>query len=374
MSNIVVTGATGFLGREIVLYLLEKSPADQLTLLIRGKDDEEVRRRGERLIEELVGPGGASAARGRVRAVRADIERERLGLEERAWEALAAETDAIIHGAASVSFTLPLEEARNVNVEGTRRVLELGRRRGARIDYVGTAYVAGDRRGVAYEDELDVGQPFRNTYEQTKMEAERLVRERAAEQPIAMYRPSIIVGDSRTGRTASFKVLYWPLKLYATGFAKIAPGRSETPIDIVPSDYVVEALMHLRRSAESLGRCYHLAAGLEQDTTLGEVTDLASEFFGVRRPIFVNPQYFIQWIRPLIDRFAWGKFKRRMVTARVYTPYLNLDIRYDTTNARRALAGTGIAVRPVREYFTTLFRYCLETDWGRRGVADSAGG
>jgi len=369
MSNTLVTGATGFLGREIVLHLLNKDPSAKLTLLIRGKDDADVQRRGDKLVEELVGKSRAADAKKRVTVARGDIEKDRLGMDERTWTDVAEKTGAIIHGAASVSFTLPIEEARNVNLEGTRRVLDLAKTANARVDYVGTAYVAGDRKGVAYEDELDVGQPFRNTYEQTKMEAEKLVRERMKDQPIAMFRPSIIVGDSQTGRTASFKVLYWPLKLYAQGFARFVPGRRSTPVDVVPSDYVVEAIMAIRKREDSLGRAYNLAAGLERDSTVGELTDLASEFFGVAKPVFVNPDFVLGWFRPLVDKVMWGKMKHRLTTARVYTPYLNLDLRYDCRNAKEALKGTGITVRPVHEYFQTLFRYCIETDWGKRLAA-----
>ncbi|MGZ3453492.1 MAG: SDR family oxidoreductase [Polyangiales bacterium] len=365
MKSILLTGATGFLGREMLLHLGDNEPDTKLTLLVRGKDDEDARRRGDKLVSEVFG-ARASAMRDRVQTVRGDIEKDRLGLEPKAWDRLAKETGEIIHGAASVSFSLPLEEARNVNLGGTRRILDLAKEAGARLDYVGTAYVAGERRGVAKESELDVGQAFRNTYEQTKMESEKLVRSRMGEQPIAIYRPSIIVGDSKTGRTASFKVLYWPLKLYAQGFAKIAPGRRSTPVDVVPSDYVVEAIASIRKRADSIGQTYHLAAGTERDSTIGELTDLASKFFHVRKPLFVDPKYFIDWIRPLIDRFAWGKFKHRMVTARVYTPYLNLDLRYDTGNARSALKGTGIEVPAVADYFQTLFDYCLTTDWGKK--------
>lgn len=365
MSNLLVTGATGFLGREIVLHVLEREPDTRLTLLVRGKDDADARLRGEKLVRELAG----DAALERVTIARGDIEKDRLGMEPKAWDALAANTSAVIHGAASVSFTLPIDEARNVNVEGTRRILDLAKAANARVDYVGTAYVAGDRHGIAYERELDVGQPFRNTYEHTKMEAEKLARARSADQPIAIHRPSIIVGDSRTGRTASFKVLYWPLKIYAQGFARFVPGRRSTPVDVVPSDYVVDAIMAIRKRDDSLGKTHHLAAGLERDSTIGELTDLASEFFHVRKPLFVNPDYVLGWFRPLVDCFAWGKFKHRMQTARVYTPYLNLDLRYDTSVARKALEGTGIEVPPVRQYFKTLFDYCIETDWGRRVAA-----
>ena len=365
MRKLIVSGATGFLGRELVAHLLGEDASTHLGLLVRGKDDADAQRRVDALLAEVVPAARLSDARARTQVIRADLEKERLGLDPKAYEALVAETTGVIHGAASVSFSLPLDEARRINVDGTRRMLDLAKGAGARLDYVGTAYVAGDRVGVAREDELAVGQPFRNTYEETKLEAEQLVRARGKDQPTAIYRPSIIVGDSKTGRTASFKVLYWPLKLYAQGFARVVPGRRRTPVDVVPSDYVVQAIAHLRKQPSALGQTFHLTAGLRRDSTVGALTDLASEFFRVRPPLFVDPEWVLPWFRPLVDRLPKSKLRHRMLTARVYTPYLNMRVRYDASTTERALAGTGIEVPAVESYFRTVFQYCVDTNWGR---------
>src|SRR5215218_4465743 len=112
---IAITGATGFLGREIV----------RLLLLIRGKSDADARSRGDAVLASVLEGSALESAKPRVRVVRADLEQDRLGLDPDAYERLAAQTSAVIHGAASVSFTLPLDEARAINVEGTRRMLDL---------------------------------------------------------------------------------------------------------------------------------------------------------------------------------------------------------------------------------------------------------
>ena len=120
----------------------------------------------------------------------------------------------MIHCAATVRFDHSLDEARHINVEGTRRVLDFaaGARQLRSLAYVGTAYVAGERSDLVRENELAVGQRYRNTYEQTKAEAEALVRSHLGSLPGVILRPSIIVGDSRTGVTSSFKMMYWPLE------------------------------------------------------------------------------------------------------------------------------------------------------------------
>lgn len=365
-QTILLSGATGFLGRELVHHLLASEPDVRLVLLARGKSDDDARRRiADLLGDRLQGPALAGAL-ARCEALRADLEAPRLGLGPAAYDDLRARIGAVIHGAASVSFTLPIDEARRINVDGTRRMLDLAADAGARLDYIGTAYVAGERRGPILEAELDLGQRFHNTYEQTKMEAERLVRARGRDQPVTIFRPSIIVGDSETGRASSFKVLYWPLKIYSRGFGVIVPGRRETPVDVVPSDYVVKAIAHLRRRPESVGKVYHLTAGPERAATLGRLTDVAAEFFAVRRPLYVDPALFIRYARPLIDRFAFGKARHVLLTARVYTPYLSLDLRFDTRGAREDLAGSGVAVPDVESYFLRILRYAVDSEWGKR--------
>lgn len=369
-ATTVITGATGFLGRELVLHLLGRDRGVHLTLLVRGEDEAAAQARGlSVLTERLRGEALADAAQ-RVEVVRADLEQGGLGLSAGAYAELAARTRGVIHGAASVSFSLPLERARAINVEGTRRMLDLARAAGAALDYIGTAYVAGERRGLVLESELDCGQRFHNSYEQSKLEAEQLVQSRAGEQHVRIFRPSIIVGDSRTGRTASFKVLYWPLKIYARGF-RVAPGRADTPMDVVPSDYVVQAIARLRERTGPSGQVFHLCAGPERTATLAEIAGLAARFFQVKRPIFVEPTLLIR-ARPLIDRFTFGRLRRVLIAGRVYTPYLSLQLQFDTRRAQDGLAGTDIAVPKVEDYFTNLFRFAVESDWGKKlGAAEA---
>src|SRR5204863_5985469 len=124
------------------------------------------------------------------------------------------------------------EASRRTNVEGTRRVLEFAERcheRGGlrRLCYISTAYVAGEHSGPFSEDDLDVGQRFRNPYEQSKFEAERLVTRWPSRMPITVVRPSIIVGESDSGWTASFNVLYWPLRAFARGVYAVLPARRD---------------------------------------------------------------------------------------------------------------------------------------------------
>ncbi len=144
-----------------------------------------------------------------------------------------------------------------------------------KIDYIGTAYVAGRRKGVIRETELDEEQEHNNTYEGSKLEAEKLVRESMEELPVTILRPSIVICDSRMGRASSFNGFYRALRLYWLGLMKMIPGYPSSLMDLVPVDYVTDAVFYISGNASSTGRCYCLTAGLDNATTLEEISDLA---------------------------------------------------------------------------------------------------
>ena len=175
-DGVLLTGATGFVGMELLARYLERTDR-RVYALVRGASEREVVARVERTLLCLFGADHPYAER--VVAVRGDITRPGLGLGSRR-DRLAERVSEVVHGAASVSFELGLEDLRQINVEGTRRVLEFAERAEARgglrrFSYISTAYVAGEHAGCFSEDELDVGQCFRNAYEQSKFEAECLL-------------------------------------------------------------------------------------------------------------------------------------------------------------------------------------------------------
>ncbi len=220
----------------------------------------------------------------------------RLGLDPGRWDWLAAETTTIVHCAASVSFALPLEEARAVNVEGTRRMLELAGRAQAlggleRYAQVSTAYVAGTHAGRFSESDLDVGQDFNNSYEQSKFESEQLVRSRP-ELPFTIFRPSIVVGDRHSGWTAAFNVLYWPLRALARGLFPAVPAIASAPVDVVSVDYVADGIHELCESPGGIRQTYHLTAGADA-STIAELAELASGYFQQPPPRLLSPAEFL---------------------------------------------------------------------------------
>jgi long-chain acyl-CoA synthetase len=376
-ERFLVTGATGFLGREIVRSLLQQRPHARVVLPVRGADRAAAGRRAARALGLADGGGVLEAHAGRIDVFPADVTAERCGLEPLDYDAAVAGTTHIIHAAAAVGFDQPLEEARRINVEGTRHVLELAEaaaRQGSlrSFSHVSTAFVAGCRTGVVREDELDIGQAFRNSYERTKCEAETLVRERAGRLPVIVLRPSIVVGSSETGSTSSFKMIYWPLRVYATRRWRLVPGFADTVVDLVPVDFVARASVHLALEDRAIGRTAHLCAGPDGDVTAGEIAHAAAQFFRLPPPRFVNPLLYTAVVRPVALLAASRASARVLREGRVYRPYFHMRLRFDPATARELLEPAGLAAPKVMDYLERVFRYCRDSDWGRRPLPEGA--
>lgn len=376
---VFLTGATGTVGRELLWRILQTRGA-RVVCLVRAADDGQAGARLAAALDDLPGRRLEPGERQRMSAVAGDLTRDRLGLEPARWDALAAEVSRIVHGGATVTWDLPLADARAVNVDGTRRMLELaeaGVRRGrlTRFDYIGTCMVAGRRRGLIGEEDLDGRAGFFNTYERSKFEAEQLVRGRAGAVPVWIYRLSMVVGDSATGYTSTFNVMYWPLKMMARGQVVAAPADRTGRLDMVPLDYVGRAVEAISAAPGRPGTGFHIAAGPENDCTVGDVLALAAARFGVRPPRLVPPRLFAL-IRPLLYAVVWGRRRDIMKRGRVYRPYLHYQARFDTTQARAVLDPLGIRPPSVHEYFDRLIDYAVASDWGRprRPPAGPAGG
>lgn len=377
MGGVLLTGSTGFIGMEILARYLERTDRE-VHLLVRADDDRGAAARVRATLQCLYGDDRAYGER--VVPVAADIERPGLGIDRRRREALAERVSDVVHSAASVSFTLPLEQSRQINVAGTARMLEFGdlcERRGGlrRFSYISTAYVAGTHTGRFGEDQLDVGQRFRNPYEQSKFEAERLVRRHTDRLPIQLFRPSIVVGEQSTGWTASFNVLYSPLKAFARGNLPAVPAKRSAPVDVVPVDYVADAVFELSTAEVRTPETYHLVAG-ERATTVGRLMELSAEYLERKPPIVIPPPVYGRFVLPLLLRRTAGRVREALQRTRVFFPYFALDVAYADERARRRLEPAGIRVPPIESYFARLLDYALRAGWGRSALtrAEAASG
>ncbi|HET9103042.1 MAG TPA: SDR family oxidoreductase [Solirubrobacteraceae bacterium] len=361
-GEVLLTGATGFVGMEVLHRYLERTDRTLVTL-VRAQDDAEAQARMDAVLENLFGRG-AGRHRGRIRAHAAELTAPGLGLRPALRDGLAARVDTIVHSAASVSFALPLPQARAINLEGTRRMLEFAARARdegglRRYAHISTAYVAGTHSGGFAECDHDRGQDFRNSYERSKFEAEALVR--AADLPAMILRPSIVVGDRRSGWTSAFNVLYWPLRAFARGLFTAVPAVPSAPVDVVSVDYVADAIHALCEADGGVGETYHLTAGPEA-STIGEIASLASRYF--RRPIprVLPPAEFAALTQSVTAGSA-------LDAGRVYFPYFSIDTVFESALTRARLEPLGISTSPLRDYLERLLDFATRSRWGKRPIA-----
>src|SRR3954452_2403102 len=363
-GGLLLTGATGFLGGQILARQLERSDR-HVHAVVRAADEGQAGARLEGVMASIYGSPAASSARRT--AVPGDLTEPGLGLEPRRLDELAEQVTDVVHAAASISFADPIEGARAINVDGTRRVLELAERcRGLRLfAYVSTTYVAGMHDAAFGEDDLDVGQGFRNSYERSQLEAEQLVRDWAGRLPVRIFRPSIVVGESTSGWTPTFNVLYYPLKLFARGVnPPIVPARRDTPIDAVPVDYVADAIVTLSEREGASGETFQLVAGPDAGT-VGELLDTAAHRFGRRPPTLIPLGLYMRTLHPVLSRAYRGKRKRQLTRGAEFLPYFSMRQTFEDGRARTALEPHGLAVPPLRDYFDRVLDYAVAADWGR---------
>jgi thioester reductase-like protein len=354
-DEVLITGATGFVGMEVLARYLERSDR-RVIALVRAGSDEGARSRVDGVLQNMFGSRGEGYS-SRVQAVAADLTAPRLGLARERYAQLAERVRTIVHSAASVSFTLPLEEARAINVTGTRRMLDFAEcacEHGGleRYGHVSTAYVAGTFDGRFNEEDVDVGQRFNNTYEQSKLEAEQLVRARGT-LPFTIMRPSIVVGDRYSGWTYAFNVLYWPLRAFARGLFTAVPAIATAPVDVVSVDYVADAIHAL--CEQGAPGTYHLTAAAHA-STIGEIAAAASRYFDRPVPAVVPPA-----------EFGLGQ-GAAVEGSSAYFPYFSIAARFDDTRSSALLGPAGISVTPLREYLDRLLDFATRSRWGKRPI------
>lgn len=347
--TVFLTGATGFLGMEVLARLLEAGDRE-VVALVRAADDSAAEDRLYGVLNTLW--RDPSPYREHVRAVAGDVTSPGLGLDQTKRNALAEEVGAVLHCAASISFDLPIDDARAINVEGTREVIGFAREckalgRLERFVHVSTAYVSGKYEGTFRERQLDAGQEFRNTYEQTKWEAEHIVREAGDLSP-AIARPSIVMGESDTGWTPAFNVLYWPLRAFSRGLFDEIPSLPTAHVDIVPVDYVADALQVLLDSDEE--GVFNLVSGRDAPFA-NELVELACDRFDRPKPAIVE-----------------GSGAEGDDHGAVYMPYFDMEIVFDDSRARRLLEPAGIRAAKLTDYFDRLIDYAEAVRWGKRSM------
>ncbi len=270
-NTILLTGANGFLGSHIALNAI-KNHDYIIIALVRGKDKKDAANRSRRAWWEF--PELLEEIDNRIHVLNGDITQSDLGLEKDDYSNLIQTVTHVIHTAADWRLNSSLEELEKTNVQGTQNVLKLAQLAHEdhgleRFSNISTAYVAGGKKDIVSEDSLTSKYGFLSNYEKTKFESEIEVRKSSFD--ISIFRPSMIVGDSSTGYIKTFNTVYVPLRLYLNGKLPLIPVSSSMKINLVPVDYVADAVVNLTFDKRAINKTFHLTAPKESLPTVKEL-------------------------------------------------------------------------------------------------------
>jgi nucleoside-diphosphate-sugar epimerase len=345
VSSIFFTGFPGFLGSELLPRVL-RSRGHQAVCLVQPKFRALAEQRAREIAErhpELTG---------RIRLVDGDITMPLDHVDAR-------DIREVYHLAAVYDLSVPREVGGRVNVGGSIRVLDLAERAPAleRLHYVSTCYVSGRHQGRFTEDDLEKGQAFNNYYEETKMLAEIEVRKRMTAIPTTIYRPSVVVGDSRSGVTQKFDgpyfVIRWLLRQPKLAFLPVVGSPARYEFNVVPSDFVLDAIELISALPGSAGKTYALAD--PSPLTVDETIRVIEEATG--RSVLRIPM--TRSIAKAALAHVPGVY-RLMQIPPAAVDYFVHPTTYDTSAATAALAGSGISVPPLRDYASRLVAFARQ--------------
>ena len=352
-GSILVTGATGLIGRRVVASLLRRTDAPVVVLV-----------RDPARWQSIAARLGAAASR--VTAVRADITQRALGLDLRTISRALGTPSILIHSAGDIVFSRSLAESRSVNVEGARNVVELAYSfPDVRLVHVSTAFAVGRRTGFVTERDGPDAAGWVNAYEQSKYEAELIVRSSDLDYVIA--RPSTVVCDDVSGTVTQVNAVHRALRLYHAGLASMMPGTEESPVDVIPADWVADAIVRLALTDAAIGRTIHLCAGdgaLSLGTLLDRTYAVWSRDTSWRRRHVARPALSDLRTYELFERSvdlvgdAWLKRITRSLSH--FVPQLALPKHFDTTHARALLGG---GAPPVSSYWDRMLEWLLASNW-----------
>ena len=275
-----------------------------------------------------------------------DITQSDLGLEKDDYSNLIQTVTHVIHTAADWRLNSSLEELEKTNVQGTQNVLKLAQLAHEdhgleRFSNISTAYVAGGKKDIVSEDSLTSKYGFLSNYEKTKFESEIEVRKSSFD--ISIFRPSMIVGDSSTGYIKTFNTVYVPLRLYLNGKLPLIPVSSSMKINLVPVDYVADAVVNLTFDKRAINKTFHLTAPKESLPTVKELLKFVKVWSKGNLNIKLNdPIYmplntsFIQKIASIGNLFGKGT-ARLLETMNTISPYFNENRDYQRDNTDELL-------------------------------------
>ncbi|MFT7518648.1 MAG: thioester reductase-like protein [Kiritimatiellia bacterium] len=352
MSAVLLTGFPGFIaGRLLRRLVRDRAPGTRFFLVVQSKFLFVARAKCQEIELEF------AHFEQHWHLIEGDITEPSLGMTEQARALVVDRVREVWHLAALYDLAASQAVSYRVNVDGTQHVLDLCEQMVdlRSLHYISTCFVSGDRSGWVYEDELDEGQGFKNHYESTKFWAEKQVKRRVDRLPIVVYRPAIVVGDSRTGETAKADGPYYIMNLLMR-LPKWAPmvnfGPSEAAVNLVPVDYVIDCMALLSTDSRALGRTFHLAD--PHPLSARELLERFCHHLGRAGVVGTLPQ------RVANVAIASRRVRQAIRIPRQSFDYFEHPVRYDIANSASLLRERTPPCPGIDDYIPQLVRFARD--------------
>lgn len=358
--SIFITGATGYLGAHTAANLLQ-GYTDSLNLLVRARDHREAEERLWRAMQlHLDFARFYEFLRGRIHIFLGDLTDVRFGLSDDEYRRLVKSTDSIIHCAASLNRKSE-KSCLNVNLRGTLEVIKLAQASRddhglRRLSHVSTVAVAGHRSNeIVHEDEaIDWDRSDYDPYARTKKFCEYMIEQLLPDVPLTIFRPSIVLGDSRRAETTQFDMV---IAFVFLARLPVLPFRPSDRLDIVPVDFVAEAIATLHQKETPAHRIYHLSSG-QQSQTFAELTNALAQAQGKRKPIFMpRLERPVTAMVNFLSNRRWPVVRQHASLLKVFLPYLVWNTVFDNS---RIVAELGRAPAPFSSYCYPLMKFARD--------------
>ena len=347
-ASAFLTGFPGFLTSMLLRELMSRQPSATFHLLVESRFEQLALERATQLTNRL------PDFEGELNVVVGDITAPLLGLSEEQHDAITGEVGVVWHLAAIYNLAVPEALAYQVNVTGTVNVLNFCEscENLERLNYISTCYVSGERTGLVFEDELDEGQGHNNHYESTKFWAEVEVQRRSADIPTAIFRPSIVVGHSKTGETDKYDGPYYLFKVFKNlpSWVPIPNiGSGNAVVNIVPVDFATKSIAELGLTAGNEGMVFQIAD--PNPMRAQDIVGLTLDLLGRKKaPGKLPPRLLdVALSRESVEDF--------MGVPHEVVEYFSHQARYDTSNTLRSLQDTDIRCPHLSSYLQTLMDY-----------------
>ncbi|MDY0290987.1 MAG: SDR family oxidoreductase [Desulfuromonadaceae bacterium] len=370
MKGFFVTGASGVVGSALVPVLLQRY-AGNVYLLLRAEDENHLQQRFTQLLDYWEFKDAQTCAR--LVPCRGDMTHANLGLTERCYTEVAASCRSIIHCGGVVRMNLPLEQARAAALAPAQEIVALGeqmqRRAGLKkIDYISTVGVIGKLHRPLTEVFVQEERDFHNTYEQAKAETENYLAAKMDTLPITIHRPSMVVGDSRSGKNINFQVFYHLCEfLSGKRTFGLLPDLGDAVLDIVPSDYVANVIAWSVGESSLAAKIVHACSGVSSALKVAELESylLKNPYFSRGRRLFGRRN--IHLPVPLFNLLIRGVSKvvapkeaKALNTLPHFLEYLSDPQVFDDTATRHLLAQVPIAKPVPKDYLPAILDYYLK--------------